>query len=97
MQVLFCNPRISFTGIYQRERMCSQPVNFVDEVARTLVIGLGARGYMSNITHAPGTEEVSTVVKDNVPKLPIHNSRSLFSHIRCHNNYDILIYKPASI
>jgi hypothetical protein len=41
--------------------------------------------------------EVSTVVKDDVPKLPIHNSRSLSSHIRCHNNYDILIYEPASI
>ena len=48
MQVLFCNPRISFTGIYQRERMCSQPANSVDEVARTLVIGLGARGYIND-------------------------------------------------
>ena len=48
MQVLFCNPRISFIGIYQRERVCSQPANFVDEVARTLVIGLGARGYIND-------------------------------------------------
>ena len=45
----------------------------------------------------PRKAEVSTVFKDDVPKLPIHNSRSLSSHIRCHNNYDILIYEPASI